>query len=108
MNELTVSLGGDQQHLRRLVRLNQTLREAETVHETRTAKIKIERARACADAEAILQDARRGGQKIVRALRAEQQIVDFLWPAGARSKQLLRRRESQVRSTLFPARDECA
>ena len=54
MDELAIGLCRDEQNLRGLTRLNQALRQAEPIHETRATQIEIEGARPRRKAQAML------------------------------------------------------
>ncbi len=105
VDELAVSLGCDQQNPACLPRFDQAFGKTQTVDEARATEIEIERASVGRNAESVLNNARRGWKEVVRALRAEEQEVDFRGADSTRCEQFPGGRDPEIGRTLGVARN---
>src|SRR5450432_4095945 len=104
-DELAVRVRCHQQDRVRLAGFDQALRDAEAIYESGAAQADIERARLRRYAEAVLHDARRGGQEVIRRLRAEQEHVDIARLDSPRIEKLPGRSNGHIGSAFVGSGD---
>src|SRR2546429_2915965 len=100
MNELAVGVRRDEQEVVGLSAFHKALGQTESIHKAGATEAEVHRAATGLEPQTMLEQARRGGQKVIRALRAVEKVVNVLTAANAGIKELAGSQDREIGRAL--------